>query len=75
MKSNLKNKNSLPLKIQLDTKVKVKIGGMKTKKVGVRVKCDGIKATVPTGKTATAATTSKVKCKVDLRFKIWRWTI
>lgn len=46
----LKNKKSLPLRIQLDTKVKVKIGGMKSKKVGIRVNCSGIKANLPTGK-------------------------
>ncbi|KAI3803361.1 hypothetical protein L1987_31512 [Smallanthus sonchifolius] len=75
LKSDLKNKKSLPLTIQLDTKVKVKIGSLKTKKVPIRVVCDGIKFTAPSGKTATTATTSDVKCKVDLRIKIWKWTI
>ncbi|KAI3727325.1 hypothetical protein L1987_67138 [Smallanthus sonchifolius] len=75
LKSDLKNKKSLPLKIQLDTKVKAKIGSFKTKKLPIRVTCDGIKAAAPTGKTATTATTSDAKCKVDLRIKIWKWTI
>nr|XP_004235596.1 NDR1/HIN1-like protein 13 [Solanum lycopersicum] len=74
LKSKLKNKKSLPLEIKLDTKVKVKVGSLKTKKVGIRVKCSGIKITVPSGKTPTKATTSNVKCKVDLRIKIWKWT-
>ncbi|CAL5373955.1 unnamed protein product [Camellia sinensis] len=74
LKSDLKNKKSLPMKIELDTKVKVKIGGLKTNKVGVRVLCEGIKAAVPTGKKATVATTSNANCKVDLRIKIWKWT-
>lgn len=74
LKSKLKNKNTLPLEIKLDTKVKVKVGSLKTKKVGIRVKCDGIKITIPSGKTPTKATTSGVKCKVDLRIKIWKWT-
>ncbi|KAI3766452.1 hypothetical protein L2E82_16510 [Cichorium intybus] len=75
LKSDLNNKKSLPLKIQLDTKVKAKIGSFKTKKVPIRVTCEGIKAAAPTGKTATTATTSDAKCKVDLRIKIWKWTI
>ncbi|KAL3528623.1 hypothetical protein ACH5RR_007945 [Cinchona calisaya] len=75
LRADLKNdQNSLPLKIQLNTKVKVKVGGFKTKKIGIRVNCDGIKVGVPTGKTPTSATTSNVRCKVDLRIKIWKWT-
>ncbi|CAK9179964.1 unnamed protein product [Ilex paraguariensis] len=73
--NSLKNKKSLPLKIKLDTKVKVKIGSLKTTKVGIRVSCDGIKTALPTGKSATTATTSDAKCKVDLRIKIWKWTV
>ncbi|XP_052180406.1 NDR1/HIN1-like protein 6 [Diospyros lotus] len=75
LKSDLKNKNGLPIKIQLDTKVKVKMGGVKTKKVPVRVKCSGVTASVPTGKAAAAASTADAKCKVDLRIKIWKWTL
>ncbi|KAK1422523.1 hypothetical protein QVD17_25702 [Tagetes erecta] len=76
LKSDLKNKKSLPLKIRLDTKVKAKIGSLKTKKVPIRVMCEGVKATAPTGKTAaTTATTSDAHCKVDLRIKIWKWTV
>lgn len=71
----LKNKNSLPLHIELDTKVKVKIGSMKSKKVGIRVNCNGIKANLPTGKSPTVAATANAKCKVDLRIKIWKWTV
>ncbi|KAL2243234.1 NDR1/HIN1-like protein 13 [Sesamum indicum] len=74
LKSSLKNRN-LPLKIQLDTKVKVKMGKIKTKKLRIRVTCDGIKISIPTGKTATSATTSNVKCKVDPRIKIIKWTV
>ncbi|KAK9060519.1 hypothetical protein SSX86_021223 [Deinandra increscens subsp. villosa] len=75
LKSDLKNNRSLPITIRLDTKVKVKIGSLKTKKVPVRVVCKGIKVTAPTGKAATTAKTSDVKCKLDLRVKIWKWRI
>ncbi|MBA0576732.1 hypothetical protein Golob_025058 [Gossypium lobatum] len=70
----LKNKKGLPLKMKLDTKVKAKIGGLKTPKVGIRVICEGIKVTVPNGKSPSKASISNAKCKVDLRVKIWRWT-
>ncbi|KAH6793219.1 Late embryogenesis abundant hydroxyproline-rich glycoprotein family [Perilla frutescens var. hirtella] len=74
LKSSLKNKN-LPLKIQLDTKVKAKIGKIKTGNLNIRVTCDGIKISIPTGKTASSASTSNVKCKVDPRIKIFKWTV
>ncbi|OAY36506.1 NDR1/HIN1-like protein 13 [Manihot esculenta] len=74
LKTDLKSKNGLDLKIELETKVKLKMGGLKTPKIRIRVACDGIKATVPSGKTATTASVSKAKCKVDLRIKIWKWT-
>ncbi|XWS16218.1 hypothetical protein CRYUN_Cryun34aG0066400 [Craigia yunnanensis] len=74
LKTALKSKNGLPLKIKLDTKVKAKMGALKTPKLGIKVICEGIKATVPKGKSATTASTSKANCKVDLRLKIWKWT-
>lgn len=75
LRKGLKSKNGLPLKIKLDTKVKVKAGGwLKTPKIGIRVSCDGIRATPPAGKTAATVSTSKAKCKVDVRIKIWKWT-
>ncbi|KAG2722704.1 hypothetical protein I3760_02G139100 [Carya illinoinensis] len=74
LKRGMKSNKGLPLKIKLDTKVKAKMGGIKTPKIGIRVSCDGIKATVPSGKTAVTASTSNAKCKVDIRIKIWKWT-
>ncbi|KAF5743192.1 hypothetical protein HS088_TW09G01257 [Tripterygium wilfordii] len=74
LRSDLRKKNGVGLMIQMDTKVKVKIGGFKAKKIGIRVKCDKIKGVVPKGKTPSVAVTTKSKCKVDLRIKIWKWT-
>lgn len=75
LSSDLKKKSSgVALKIQLDTKVKVKIGAIKTKKLGIRVTCEGFKGAVPKGKSPTVAVTTDSKCKVDLRIKIWKWT-
>ena len=64
----------MAIKIVLNSKVKVKMGALKTPKSGIRVTCEGIKVVAPTGKKATTATTSAAKCKVDPRFKIWKIT-
>ncbi|XP_062098715.1 NDR1/HIN1-like protein 13 [Humulus lupulus] len=75
VRSDLKKKNGVPLKIQMDTNVKVKMESLKSKKVGIRVTCEGIKGVVaPKGKSPTVASVSGAKCKVDLRIKIWKWT-
>ncbi|KAF2304338.1 hypothetical protein GH714_030200 [Hevea brasiliensis] len=65
LRSDLKKKSGgVTLKIQLDTKAKVQMGGLKTKKVGIRVTCEGIKGTVPKGKSPTVAVTTSSKCEV-----------
>ncbi|XP_024027913.1 LOW QUALITY PROTEIN: NDR1/HIN1-like protein 13 [Morus notabilis] len=74
LKASMRSRNGLPLKVKLDTKVKAKVGGLKTPRIGVRVTCDGIRVTLPTKRTAATASTSKAKCKVDIRIKIWKWT-
>uniref|UniRef100_A0A5B6YUD3 Late embryogenesis abundant protein LEA-2 subgroup domain-containing protein n=1 Tax=Davidia involucrata TaxID=16924 RepID=A0A5B6YUD3_DAVIN len=74
LRSDLKKKTGLPLKVVLDTKVIVKMDGLKSKKVGIRVTCDGIHGQTPKGKSPSIASTSDATCKVDLRIKIWKWT-
>ncbi|XP_072999047.1 NDR1/HIN1-like protein 6 [Typha latifolia] len=73
--ADLKKSSNLKLEIDLETKAGVKIGKLKTKKVGIRVRCDGIQVAVPKGKTAVAAATPDAVCKVKLRVKIWKWTL
>ncbi|KAI9108590.1 hypothetical protein K1719_020474 [Acacia pycnantha] len=58
LRSNLKNKKKkkgFPVMIQMDTKVKLKMEWLKSKKVRIRVECDGIRGTVPSGKTPSVA--------------------
>ncbi|XP_010459364.1 PREDICTED: protein YLS9-like [Camelina sativa] len=74
LKGDLKAKKGVAIKIVLNTKVKVKMGSLKTPKSGIRVTCEGIKLVAPTGKKPTTAVTSAAKCKVDPRFKIWKIT-
>lgn len=75
LRSDLKKKSGVPLKVLLDTKVVVKADNFKSKKVGIRIECEGVHATVPKGKSVSIASVSKAKCKVDLRIKIWKWTL
>lgn len=74
LRSDLKKKSGVSLKIKLDTKVKVKVGKLSSKKVGIRVTCEGFRAALPKGKSPSVATVDKSKCKVDLRIKIWKFT-
>lgn len=72
--SDLKKKSSIPLEIDLDTRAGVKIGSIKTKKIGIKVSCDGFDVTLPKKKAGAPAKTADVSCKVKLRIKIWKWT-
>ncbi|KOM46983.1 hypothetical protein LR48_Vigan07g068700 [Vigna angularis] len=77
LRSGLKMKNGFPIEIQMDTKVMMKMDWLKSKKVGVRVTCDGIRGTIPVGKYPAVASVVDSNCKVDLRIKIWKlswWT-
>ncbi|XP_062160064.1 NDR1/HIN1-like protein 13 [Alnus glutinosa] len=74
LRSDLKRKSGVPMKIQMDTKVKVKLGGVRSKKVGIRVSCQGITGVAPKSKSPSVASVSGSKCKVDLRIKIWKFT-
>lgn len=76
LRSDLKKKNRLPLEIRLETNVKVKLGSLKTNKVGIRVFCDGIDANIPKGNstvTAYSGSSSEPNCHVKLRIKIWKF--
>lgn len=75
LKSAVKATNGVPLKLKLDTKVKVKAGSLKTPRIRIRVTCDGIRAQTPaSGKAPAVASTASAKCKVHTRIKIWKWT-
>ncbi|XP_008793226.1 NDR1/HIN1-like protein 13 [Phoenix dactylifera] len=72
--ADLKKKSKLPLEIDLETKAGVKIGGLKTKKMWIKVHCVGIDVAAPKGKTAPSPSHPDATCQVRLRFKIWKWT-
>lgn len=74
LKSDMKRKSGMPMRILLDTKVVVQMDKLKTNKVGIRVTCDGINGPIPKGKNPSVASITTAKCKVDLRIKILRWT-
>lgn len=45
--SDIKKSGEFPITLDLETKAGVKVGGLKTKKIGIQVHCDGIKVTAP----------------------------
>ncbi|XP_016484251.1 NDR1/HIN1-like protein 6 [Nicotiana tabacum] len=73
LKPDLKRKHGLPLKIFLDTTVVAKMDKLKSKRVGIRVTCEGIHGVIPKGKAPTVASITNAKCKADLRMKIFKW--
>lgn len=75
LRSDLKKKRGFPITIEMDTMVKLNMEWMKSKKIGIRVICEGIKGTVPTGKSPSVASVADSACKVDIRIKIWRFTL
>ncbi|OAY83951.1 Protein YLS9 [Ananas comosus] len=75
--ADLKKGGTLGLRIDLETKAGVKIGKVTTKKIGIRVRCEGIQVAAPKGKSSSSSSSAPamdVACKVKLRIKIWKWT-
>jgi hypothetical protein len=62
-------RKSLELKMKMETKVEAKMWVFKTPRVGISVLCDDIDVA---GEKVTAA---GEKCAVDVRFKVWKWTL
>ncbi|KAI3880280.1 hypothetical protein MKX03_031776 [Papaver bracteatum] len=58
LKSDMNKKNAFPIKVRLNTKVKVKMGVFNTRKVGLQVTCEHIKIL---SETKTITEVSKVK--------------
>ncbi|CAL4952136.1 unnamed protein product [Urochloa decumbens] len=45
--SDIKKSGEFPITLDLETKAGVKVGGLKTKKIGIQVHCESIKVTAP----------------------------
>lgn len=71
--SDLK-KSNVQLAVDLETKAGIKVGSLKTKKVGIKVHCEGFQAAAPAKGKPGASATPDVVCQVKLRVKIWKWT-
>lgn len=78
IRSDLKKKSGLKMKVLLDTEARVKVESFRSKKVGIRIQCEGVHSAIPKvvngTATAVAATVTNAKCNVDLRIKIWKWS-
>ncbi|XP_074574637.1 NDR1/HIN1-like protein 6 [Curcuma longa] len=69
-----RNRGGVPVEVEMETKAGVKIGGLKTKRIGMKVRCEGLNVALPVGKKAAAASPGG-DCTVKLRLKIWKWSI
>ncbi|XP_052170785.1 NDR1/HIN1-like protein 6 [Diospyros lotus] len=74
LRSDLTKKKGFPIKVVMETKVVAKLEKLKSKKLGIRVTCNGFHGTIPKGKSPSTVSASNAKCKADLRIKIWKWT-
>ncbi|KAK9079846.1 hypothetical protein SSX86_001519 [Deinandra increscens subsp. villosa] len=81
MRSDLKKKSGLRLKMLLDAQAVMNVESFGSKKVGMRIKCEGIHSLIPksvrseansSSSPVVSATVSGAKCVVDLRIKIWK---
>ncbi|CAM8969499.1 unnamed protein product [Rhodiola kirilowii] len=79
LRSDLTGKSEMWSRLELETKMGVQIGKWKSRKIGIRVTCGGLRVKIPKtgtkkGSSADAAISDDGKCKVDLSIKIWGFT-
>ncbi|KAK7389627.1 hypothetical protein VNO78_24824 [Psophocarpus tetragonolobus] len=77
LKRSFKRKREVALKVKLETKVEAHMSFFQTPRVGITVLCDGVAVSLPlpdADKPATASAENTV-CQVDVRFKVWKWTV
>ncbi|GAB2293377.1 hypothetical protein Dimus_027576 [Dionaea muscipula] len=73
LRSEIEDGNGLDLKLVMRTKLRLKVGGLKTVRFGIRVTCDGIIAEAPNGKlNGDVAVIDGGNCKGKWRIKIWK---
>ena len=71
--SDLKKKSNLEVVIRLETKAAVRLGGLKTRRVQIRVSCPGVSVAVPKSKVSPPVYSPDDLCGVELRVKIFSW--
>ncbi|KAK7349250.1 hypothetical protein VNO77_06464 [Canavalia gladiata] len=75
LKGIMKSNSGLALKVKLETKVQANMGVLHTPSVPVTAFCDGVAVTLPDGDKPATASIANTECNVDVRFKIWKWTV
>lgn len=86
LRSDLNRKSEVGARVELETKMGVKIGKWTTKKIGIKVLCEGLKVKVPKKVVVTkglapapalaagavlAGISDDGSCKVNLSIKFW----
>ncbi|KAG5021306.1 hypothetical protein AAZX31_07G008700 [Glycine max] len=76
LKRSMKRKSQLvALKVELETKVEAQMGVFQTPRVGIKVLCDGVAVSLPDDEKPATASAENTACQVDVRFKVWKWTV
>lgn len=75
LKRSTKGKSEVALKVKLETKVEAQMGVLQTPAVGITVVCDGIAVSLSDGEKPASASVENTACEVDVRFKVWKWTV
>ncbi|ESW07544.1 hypothetical protein PHAVU_010G138800 [Phaseolus vulgaris] len=75
LKRSAKSKSEVALKVKLETKVEAQMSVLQTPGVGITVLCDDIAVTLPDGEKPASASVENTACEVDVRFKVWKWTV
>ncbi|CAJ1950951.1 unnamed protein product [Sphenostylis stenocarpa] len=75
LKRSTKSKSEVALKVKLETKVDAQMGVFQTPHVGITVLCDGVAVSLPDGEKPASASVENTACRVDVRFKVWKWTV
>jgi hypothetical protein len=57
--SDIKRSGSFSVVLDAETRAGVRVGSLKTKKIGIQVRCEGVKVTVPPKKKPAVAVTTK----------------
>lgn len=67
------SKGKITLDVDLQTRVRVKMGKWNSHKVRANINCNGVSAVISGTKKSSASAISDSKCNIKLKFKVFKW--
>lgn len=67
------SKGKITLDVDLQTRVRVKMGKWNSHKVRADINCNGVSAVISGTKKTSASANSDSKCNIKLKFKVFKW--